>query len=247
MNYYIISSSTAEVLFLYTIDPNKLFKAVSGNQHHMMIVRWCLDFMFVVKKSHIVNIDDIMKAWPFDESLFLTDAISSTPEYLSIIMGKDDNNEVFSRVLKRHFEQERIMKQLGQDKNLEDLSVAQKIKSSYGEQELDVLRDIKGIAMGEYSGLFPTRSYDINREVFSVTGSFYSYLSAKYPRADVDEKLKEAHAHFVNNSMVRRHCSGMKRYLEGWVSGDLLKLNKMRRAKPQMNNEDFYTDFLNDD
>jgi hypothetical protein len=232
---------------LYTLDPNKLFKAVSGNQHHMMVVRWCLDFMFVVKKNHIVNIRDIMKAWPFDESLFLTDAISSTPEYLTVVIGDNNNNdEIFSRILKRHFEQERIMKQLGQDTNIEDLSVAHKIKSSYGEQELDVIRDTKGMALGEYSGIFPTRSYELNREVFSVTGSFYSYLSTKYPLVDIDEKLKEAHAYFVSNTMVRRHFSSMKRYLEGWISGDLLKLNKMRKTKPQISRKDFYTDFLND-
>lgn len=231
---------------MYHLDPKKLLKSVSGDLANAAIVRWCLDYMFSVSQSHLTALSEIKKAWPFDSQKLATEAFTATPEYVSVIMGDDGGDMLFSRLLKRHFEQERIMRMLSNSDVCEQTSVSKKLRESEFGQEVEVFKDSKNIALGDYAGIFPTRSYDVNKEVFLVTGVFYSYLTEKYPTVDIELKLKEAHGYFVSNPLSRRHSAGYKNYLEGWVSGDLIRLHKIRKSKAQIDKNLFYTDFLND-
>lgn len=230
---------------MYTLDSTKLLKALSGNQSHMLMVRWCIDYLYASKKRHSMTLTEAKKAWPLADELFYEEALNAAPEYLSLILG-DKEVTIFSRTLKYHFEQERILKQMSQGVDIEEISASSKLKKSMLEQEVEVTRDNKGEALNGYKGMYPTRSYEATREVFLITGSFYSYLTKKYPQVDVDEKLKEVYHYFCQFEGARRHQAGIKKYIEAWLSGDLLKLNKIKKKRPQINKKKFYEDFLSE-
>lgn len=202
--------------------------------------------MFSVKKSYSIPLHEAEKAWPFDKTCITKECLTAAPEFLTLIISESDEPCLFSRTLKQYFEQERIMKQLGQSIDFDTISVRQKLESSSREKEVEVFKDKSGIALLSYSGMFPTRSYEHSREVFFITGEFYSYLANKYPHVDVNEKLKEAHQYFCQFEAARRHHGSLRSYLEGWVSGDLIKLNRMRKKKVQISKNNFYEDFLRD-
>ncbi len=230
---------------MYNLDTKKLLKATSGNFAHFTAIRWCLDYMFTVKGEHTVSIDILKKEWAFKECPLEDEVFKVAPEFLTVII-KDDDLFAFSRPIKSYLEQERILKQLGQRVDVEDVSAKGKIKEQQY-KEVEVFCDKSGMATSNYSGLFPTRSYNHNREVFCITGVFYSYLKAKYENVDVDEKLKEVHIYLSTTEAARRHHSSMKRYIEAWVSGDLLKLNKLRKKKEQVSKAKFYEEFIRDE
>jgi len=243
-----MSANQQREIVLYTLDPNKLLKAVQNDQTKFVIVRWCLDYLFSVKKGHIASIKEIKKAWPFNDALITNDALRIAPEYLTVLAGtmNGEDDSIHSRILKQHFEQLRIMKLLGEGLDVEDLSLANKREMKSFGQEIEVFKDIEGKALGPYKGVFPTRSYDATREAFCLSGGFYNHLASKYPEKDIDKALEDAHSYLVKTPLSRRHHASMKRYLEAWISGDLLLLNKMKKKKPQINKKDFYESMRNE-
>ncbi len=230
---------------MYNLDSKKLLRSVSGSQSLSAIVRWCIDFMYTIENAHTVEVSKLKKAWPFEDKNFDENAFKTAPEFLTVII-KDEVCYAFSRPLKNHYEQERILKQLGQRVDIDDISASGKLKESLEYKEVEVFKDHECTALIEYKGMLPTRSYQHSREVFCVTGSFYSYLKEKYKKIDVDAKLLEIHKYLSCTEEARRHHTSMKRYVEAWVSGDLLKLNKIKRKKSQISKNKFYEDFLSD-
>ncbi len=226
---------------MYSVNPNQLLRAAGGCHEKMIAIRWCLDYLFAQRISR-APLKKVLKKWPFDASVLNNELFKLSADYISMYT---ENNEViiFSRLIKRYFEQEDIIKQLDGLNELDNQSLASKLTSKPD----DLVYDHEGKALQYYCNLIPTKNYSNNSEAFLITNKYFNDLQEKFPNADINLELNNIYNYFIQNELARRYPRSLKVYIESWIKGDLIALkhiNKTKRVRILAN--EFYRDLLHE-
>lgn len=220
---------------MYSVNPKQLLRSAGGSQEKMIAIRWCLDYLFSQQVSK-VTLKKLLKKWPFDPNILNDELFKSSTDYLSMYIT-DNETIIFSRLIKRYFEQEEIMKQLEGLNELDNKSLSSKANSDIDE----LIHDNDGKALQSYCNLIPTKNYSNNREVFVITNKYFNYLQDKFPKSDINFELNNLYAYFIENELARRYPRSLKIYIESWIKGDLITLRRINKTKRvRISADEFY-------